>query len=367
MREDFLIVGAGITGLTIAERLTSIGKTVTIVDKELYIGGNCADRFNEHGILIHPFGPHLFHTNSKKVFRYLSQFTDWIPGDYRVKSFNGGKHWSFPINLETFEMQYGKLTTPEVMAGWLKAQTPNYGTPNNFVEAVVGKIGWGWYKQFYEGYTTKMWGCHPEDLDASVGRRIPVRTNRDDRYFDDEYQFMPKQGYSTMFENMLGYKDNLKVLLGMDREEWRQMMKLAKHTIFTGAIDEYFNYAWGALPYRTLRFEHETFPTDLVQPTGIVTYPEFSTSRTRSVEIKHFTKQAHPSTTVVTEYPEEWAHGRERLYPVPTPTARERHGKYARMARDHKNVTFLGRLGTYRYLNMDQAVGAALMTFDRMF
>lgn len=378
-RFDYLIVGAGFSGLVLAERLTTqLGKTCWIVEKRDHIGGNAQDEYDAAGVLIHKYGPHYFRTNSPKIREYLSRFTEWHPVDYTIKSFAKGRFWNFPINLNTFEQWIGRPSTPEEMTAWLEANRVPIAEPKNSEEVIISQVGWELYEMFFKGYTLKQWKRHPRDLDASVCGRIPIRTNRDDRYLREEFQALPKHGYHRMFQRMVEACGNrLKLSL---RTEFREVLRHADfdHLIFTGPIDEYYDYSEGRLPYRSLRFEPESFSGEALkarepisgrpgfwQPALQVNYPN-DEEFTRIVEMKHATGQICEATTIVREFPEDYGPGKEAYYPIPAPDARKIYEAYRARAEQETSVSFVGRLATYRYYNMDQVVGMALAEFDRL-
>ncbi|PXA03684.1 UDP-galactopyranose mutase [Coraliomargarita sinensis] len=394
---DFLVVGAGFSGLVAAERLcTQHGKRCLVVEKRDHIGGNAHDCYDEHGVLIHPYGPHYFRTNSDDILGYLSQFTEWMPGNYKVQVYRDDRYWSFPINLRTFEQYIGREATAEEMEAWLKENRTDFEAVTNSEEAVLSQVGEAWYKMFFEGYTLKQWKRHPRELSPSVCRRIPVRTNRDDRYFNDKYQVLPKHGYHTLFNNLVkACGDRLEVRLNLDYKEVIANESIQwQHMIFTGPIDAYFDYKFGPLPYRSLRFEHEHFSAKALrgiedgssqlegktpspdphlpssglthQPCVQVNYPESNLSYTRTVEAKHITGQEIEGTTIVREYPEDYEVGKEPYYPIPAAEARQLYKRYEDEAGQLDDVSFIGRLGTYRYYNMDQVVGMALKFVEKL-
>lgn len=359
MKFDVLIVGAGLSGCTLAERLASQqGKRVLIVDKRNHIGGNCHDYHNEDGILVHHYGPHYFRTNSKRVWDYLSQFTPWHYLQYRVQAYVEGQCVNFPVNLDTFNQLYGTTLSASELAQHFEALREVVGEVHNSRDQIVSQVGFDLYDKFFKNYTKKQWDLWPEELDASVCARIPVRTNRDNRYFGDRYQAMPKQGYHRMFERMLDHP-NISILLQTDYRDVVDLIQ-PRSTIYTGPIDEFFDFRYGKLPYRSLRFEHETINTEQFQPVSQINYPN-DYDFTRVVEIKHVTGQIHPKTTIVREYPEGEG---EPFYPVPTAENHALFERYWADAQALKNVHFLGRLAEYRYFNMDQVVKRALEVFD---
>jgi len=366
---DVLIVGAGFAGMTMADLLSrELGKRCIVVDKRSHIGGNAFDYYDEAGVLVHKYGPHLFHTNSDRVFNYLSRFTEWIPARYNASSFTRGRMWSFPVNLKTYEQLIGHPSTTEEMEAYLAERRIPIEHPTNSEEAILSQVGVELYEMFYKGYTLKQWGRHPRELDASVCMRIPIRTNRDDLYFNDTFQCMPAKGYTHLFNNMV-WGSKISLMLGFNVSEIIKECYF-RHMVYTGPIDEYFHYCYGPLPYRTLRFEHEILGPDRLtdgfyQPTTSVAYPndhEF----TRIVEIKHATGQRCPNSTIVREYPKEFAPGDIPYYPIPDAYAAAAYEKYKALADRCSNVTFVGRLATYKYYNMDQVVAASMAKFERL-
>jgi UDP-galactopyranose mutase len=365
MSKSFLIVGAGLSGIVMAERLSSqLGAKCTIIDKRDHIGGNCYDYYDDHGVLIHKYGPHYFRTNSSRIVEYLSQFTDWHHVNYKIQSYTDGKYWNFPINLNTFEQFLGRESTTEEFESWLQSKKVEIDNPQNSEEVIVSQVGWELYDKFFKNYTFKQWKKYPNQLDASVCGRIPIRTNRDDRYLSDNFQALPKHGYTKMFERMLAASPNLEVFLNTSFKDAAINIE-HNYTIWTGAIDEYFNYMFGDLPYRSLRFEHESYKQEFYQPAVQVNYPN-EEKFTRIVETKHITGQQCDWTTIVKEYPEDYQRGKEAYYPIPMPSSQELYNKYKYQSEIIKNVSFIGRLATYRYYNMDQIVGMSLNEFDKL-
>jgi UDP-galactopyranose mutase len=360
---DFLIVGAGFSGAVLAERLASAGKTSLVIDRRAHIGGNAFDSYDEAGVLVHRYGPHYFRTNSDRVRQYLSRFTDWHAVDYKVLSWTDGAFWPFPINLNTFEQLIGRPSTSEEMEAQLAQWRVPIAHPQNSEEFILAQVGPILYEKFYQNYTRKQWRRDPRELDASVCRRVPIRTSRDDRYLDEAFQALPRDGYTQMFARMLDHP-NIRVQLNTNFHDMRKRLS-CRHVIYSGPIDEYFDCVFGSLPYRSLRFEHETLAQEFFQPAVQVNYPN-DFDFTRIVEIKHATGQNIPVTSIVREYPQDYGPGREPYYPIPTPASRALYGRYAALAAREANTTFIGRLGTYRYYNMDQCVGLALAEFDRL-
>ena len=361
---DFLIVGAGYSGSVLAERIASqLGQKVLVVDRRSHIGGNAYDYYNEDRILIHKYGPHWFHTNDKKVFGYLSQFTDWRYHFHRVKTYVDGKLLPFPINLDTLNELYGfDLRSSREVQEYFDKVKACIQNPKNAEEMVLSQVGEDLYKKFFKGYTLKQWEIDPKDLAASVTARIPVRTNRDDRYFTDTYQGMPKNGYTCMFNKMLDHP-NISIMLQTDYRSILDSVKFDK-LIYTGPIDDFFNYKFGKLPYRSLRFEHQTFHKEYYQGSQQVNYPN-EYDYTRVVEWKHATGQESNVTTITREYSCLAEGDMEKYYPIPKEDNHELYRKYKAEADKLDKVFFCGRLADYKYYNMDQVVARALMIFEQ--
>ena len=355
MELDVLVVGAGFAGSVVAERLASAGRRVLVIDRRSHIAGNAFDENDAQGDLIHRYGPHIFHTNSDEVFAYLSRFTDWRPYEHRVLASVDGKLLPIPINLDTVNRLYGLHLDEEGLKAYFETVREPRETIRTSEDVIVNTVGWDLYRKFYQGYTRKQWGLDPSELFASVASRVPVRTNRDDRYFTDTHQAMPKEGYTPMFARILDHP-NISIELGRDFREIRTSIR-ARHIVYTGPIDEYFDHCFGKLPYRSLRFEHEQLPgIEQYQPVGTVNYPN-EHAYTRITEFRHLTGQTGPHTSIVREYPQ--AQG-DPYYPIPRPENDGLFKKYQALAQQEKDVTFVGRLAQYRYYNMDQVVGAAL-------
>ncbi|MGV3586104.1 MAG: UDP-galactopyranose mutase, partial [Adhaeribacter sp.] len=358
---DYLIVGAGFAGSVLAERLaTRSNKKVLIIDKRSHIAGNAYDHFNEEGILVHKYGPHIFHTNSKDVFDYLSQFTEWRSYEHRVLASVDGQLVPIPINLDTINKLYGLNLTSFELEDWFESVAEQVPVIKTSEDVVVSKVGRELYEKFFRNYTRKQWGMDPSELDKSVTSRVPTRTNRDGRYFTDSYQAMPLHGFTKMFENMLSHP-NIKIMLNTDYKEIMDIIPY-KEMIFTGPVDEYFDYKFGKLPYRSLEFKHETLNTETFLPTAVVNYPN-EQPYTRITEFKYLTGQKHPKTSVVYEYPQ--ADG-DPYYPVPRPENAELYNKYKKLADQTPGVHFVGRLATYKYYNMDQVVAQALTLYKKI-
>lgn len=358
---DWLIVGAGFAGSVLAERLASQrGERVLVIDKRNHIAGNAHDRHDEAGLLIHQYGPHIFHTNAQSVVDHLSHFTRWRPYEHRVLASVDGQLLPIPINLDTVNKLYGLSLSEEEVEHFFASRAERVDDIRTSEDVVVSRVGRDLYEKFFRGYTRKQWGLDPSQLDKSVTARVPTRTNRDDRYFEDTFQAMPAEGYTRMFERMLDHP-NISVMLETEYSAIAAKNP-ARRVIYTGPIDEYFGFRLGKLPYRSLRFEHRTLDQEWLQSVAVVNYPQ-DEPFTRITEYKHLTGQTHPQTSVTTEYPS--AEG-DPYYPVPRPENAELFRRYEALARAKKNVWFVGRLATYRYYNMDQIVGQALATFRRI-
>ena len=361
---DYLVVGAGFAGSVLAERLAEgSGKTVLVVDRRNHLAGNAYDRTDAAGVLIHAYGPHYFRTNSDKVVAYLSRFTDWHQVNYQVLVWTGGKYWQFPINLNTFEQYLGRPSSTEEMETTLAKWRVPVENPKNSEEMVLSQVGREFYEMFFQNYTRKQWRRDPTQLDASVCGRIPVRTNRDNRFVTEKFQALPREGYTAMFQRMLEHP-RIEVRLKTDYREAKAQVKY-RHLIYTGMVDEFYDFSEGRLPYRSMRFEPETFQKEFFQPAMQVNYPN-DFDYTRVVEIKHATGQKIPVTTVVREYPEDFGPGKEAYYPIPAEDTKVLYAKYAARVEQEKKVTFVGRLATYRYYNMDQVVAMALAEYEKL-
>jgi UDP-galactopyranose mutase len=358
---DYLVVGAGFSGSVLAERLAAdAGKKVLVIDKRNHVGGNAYDHYDDAGILVHKYGPHIFHTNSREVFDYLSRFTNWRQYEHRVLASVDGQLVPIPINLHTINQLYGLNLTAFQLDEFFSSVAEKRERIRTSEDVVVSKVGRELYEKFFRGYTRKQWDLDPSELDASVTARVPVRTNRDDRYFTDTYQAMPLHGYTRMFENMLDHP-NIFVMLNADFDEVRKEVP-HREIVYTGPVDAYFGYRFGKLPYRSLEFKFETYDQARYQATGTVNFPN-EHLYTRSTEFKYLTGQIHSKTTVVYEYPR--AEG-DPYYPVPRPENAALYKKYQALAAETSGIHFVGRLATYRYYNMDQCVAAALTTYAKI-
>jgi len=376
---DGLIVGSGFAGMVMAERLSNkLGWKCAVIEQRDHIGGNAYDYHDDAGVLIHKYGPHYFRSNSEKIVNYLSRFTEWHPVQYTIKSFTEDRYWNFPINLNTFEQLIGRDSNTEEFTSWMEKNREKIDNPKNSEEVITSQVGRELYEKFFKGYTIKQWKKHPSELDKSVCGRIPIRTNRDDRYLNESFQALPAMGYSALFEKMRIATPDLEIRLKTSLEQARHEYQW-KHMIYTGPIDAYFDECYGSLPYRSLRFENESFnETELLdrekvskkpghwQPAMQVNYPSTEVDFTRIVEIKHATGQNIANSTIVREYPADYEDTGEPYYPIPTAESKKLYQKYKKRAKAEKNTSFIGRLGTYKYYNMDQVVGMALREVDKL-
>ncbi len=359
---DFLIVGAGYAGSVLAERLArDAGKKVLLVDRRPHVAGNAYDHPDAAGVLVHKYGPHIFHTNSREIFDYLSQFTEWRPYEHRVRAVVDGQSLPIPINLDTINRLYGLDLDSAGLEKFFASVREPVENIRTSEDVVVNAVGRELYEKFFRGYTRKQWGLDPSELSAQVTARIPTRTNRDDRYFTDAHQSMPLHGFTRMFENMLDH-DNITIQLGIDYREVKDSVPY-REMIYTGPIDEFFEFRFGALPYRSLDFRHETHDREVFQEAPVMNYPDEKVKHTRITEFKYLTGQQHPKTSIVYEYPK--AEG-DPYYPIPRPQNAEINAKYQALVNDTPGLYFVGRLASYKYYNMDQVVGQALTLYFKI-
>jgi UDP-galactopyranose mutase len=359
---DYMIVGAGLAGSVLAERLAAgAGKSVLLIDRRHHIAGNAYDHYDKAGVLVHRYGPHIFHTNSKRVVDYLSHFTDWRPYEHRVLARVNGELLPIPINRMTVNRFFGlQLSSREVEAFLARKALP-IAEIRTSEDLVLSRVGPELYEAFFRGYTRKQWGLDPGELDKSVAGRIPIRFNDDDRYFSDSFQNMPRYGYTHMVENMLDHR-NICLMLQADYRAIRDQISY-DHLIYTGPIDEFFDYRFGRLPYRSLRILHETVDVAKFQPAAVVNYPSQEVPYTRITEFKQLTGQVHAKTSITYEFPTDEG---QPYYPVPRRENGELYRKYEALADATPATSFVGRLATYRYYNMDQVVAQALALYDRL-
>ena len=359
---DYLVVGAGFAGSTIAERLASqLGASVLVIDKRPHVAGNAHDPLDEAGIRFHQYGPHIFHTNAGHVVEYLSRFTRWIPYEHRVLARVDDKLVPIPINRTTLARLYGGKFDEAAAAAFLSARAEPQARIETSEQMILSRVGRELYEMFFRGYTRKQWGLDPSQLDATVCGRIPTRTNDDDRYFTDTFQAIPADGFTAMITKMLTHP-RIEVVTGCDFN-WIVDRARFNHVVYTGPIDEYFEHRFGKLPYRSLQFEFERVDVDRGLPAGCVNEPAESVPFTRTTDYRYLTGQRAAQTIFGREYP---AADGDPYYPIPRPDNRELYRKYATLAAAQRHVTFVGRLAEYKYFNMDQVVASALLTFDEL-
>ena len=354
---EVLVVGAGFAGAVVAERLANAGREVLVIDRRDHLAGNAYDHLDSHGVLVHRYGPHLFHTNSDAVFEYLSRFTEWRPYEHRVKASLNGQLYPLPINQETINRLYNLDLDEAGVEAFLAKVREQRNPVLTSEDVVLNAVGRDLCDKFFRGYTRKQWGLELADLSSSVLARIPTRTNRDDRYFTDKHQAMPAEGFTPIFERMLTHP-RIRIETGVDFSAVRERIR-PRLTIFTGRIDEYFGFRLGKLPYRSIRFAHEHLAgVEQFQPAATINFPN-EHEYTRITEFKQITGQRQTGTSIVKEFPTDEG---EPCYPVPRPANQEFYQRYRELAASEPNVVFLGRLAQYRYYNMDQAAAAALKT-----
>jgi UDP-galactopyranose mutase len=358
-RFDYLIVGGGFAGCVLAERLASqLGKRVLVIDRRGHIGGNAYDCPDDAGVLVHRYGPHIFHTNSQRVVEYLSQFTAWRPYEHRVLAAVDGMLLPMPINLTTINRLYGLELDEAGAVAFLAARASPDIEVKTSRDVVISQVGEDLYRKFFEGYTRKQWGRDASQLDKAVTSRVPTRTDTDDRYFQDKFQCMPSEGYTRMFERMIDHP-GITFLPHTDYAEVKDFVRY-DHLVYSGPIDEFFGHCFGRLPYRSLRFEHSTLDCARFQDVAVVNYPSPDVPYTRITEYKHLTGQVSDRTSITREFPTDDG---DPYYPVPAPENAALYKRYEALADATPDVTFTGRLGTYKYYNMDQVVAQSLAAF----
>lgn len=350
MQYDSIVVGSGLAGATVARRLAEEkGQKVLVLEKKRHIGGFCYDERNEDGCLIQRYGPHIFRTNSKKVWDFLSRFTAWHDYQHKVLTCVNGQFYPMPINLDTINGVLGTQYTSENVLSYFEEHALKYPSVKTVKEAIESQVGTLFYELFYRNYTQKQWGLPCEKLPPEIISRIPIRQNRDDRYFTHKYQALPKNGYTNLIGNLLDHP-NIHILLQIDFNEVKQEFR-RNEIYYSGSIDAFFDDCYGKLPYRCVNFEFEKLDREWFQPAAVVNYPN-NYDYTRITEFKHF--YGHPmgkGTVIAKEYP---SGGGELSYPIPLPENQELYQKYYAKKKD--TVHFIGRLGRYRYYSMDQIV-----------
>lgn len=366
MKTDILIIGAGISGAVLAERYASIGKKVLILEKRNHIGGNCFDYIDENGILVSKYGAHLFHTQEEEVWKYVNRFGEWYNWEHKVIAKVDGKMVPIPVNITTVNQIFDlNISNTKEMENWLAANNEPFDNPKNGKEAVLDKVGSVLYEKMFRHYTKKQWDKFPEELDASVLNRIPVRTNFDDRYFSDKYQALPKGGFTKLFKNILSHP-NIHVELDTDFFDVKDTISGYDKLFYTGPIDRFFEFKHSLedkLEYRSINFVSETVDKELFQENSVVNYPGMEVDFTRIIEYKHFGNQKSEKTTIVREYTVDTG---EPYYPVPNEKNQKIYNKYKEEAKQLKDIYFVGRLANYKYFNMDQAFKNALDLFKSL-
>lgn len=360
MEYDYLIVGAGFSGAVFAREAANAGKSVLIIDKRDHIGGNSFDFINDDGLWVQKYGPHIFHTRSAIVWDYLSTYTQWNSYEHQVLVNLGNIEVSFPITIKTLEQLYNREFTAESMKTFLDEKKISINNIKNSEDVVLSQVGVELYDLFIKNYTKKQWGVYPDKLDKTVLNRIPVRFSRDTRYFKDPYQGIPKDGFATLFKNLLNHK-NTTIRLNTELKNIENTIKFKK-MVYTGAIDSFFDYKFGKLPYRSLDFKFESLNKEYFQSVAVVNYPNYN-DYTRITEFKHLYLQKNKKTIICYEYPKS---NGDPFYPIPRDENKNIYLKYKEISEKLKNVYFIGRLAEYIYINMDKAVGNALDLFTKI-
>jgi len=375
---DYIVVGAGYAGVVMAQKIaTQLDKKVLIIEKRNHIAGNCYDFKDENNILMHKYGPHLFHTNNKKVFDYLSEFTSWDIYNHKVLAIIDGKEVPIPFNINTLYDVFPNSLATKLEEKLLKEFDYNSKIPilelKNSKDKDMQFLADFVYEKIFVHYTAKQWGMKPEDMDSAVTARVPIFVGRDDRYFNDKYQVIPSKGYTSLFKNMIKHK-NIKLMLNTDFKEVCQIddngFNLMGHDfngkiIYTGPIDELFDYKFGDLPYRGVDMRFETVDKEYYQDATTVNYPN-NYDFTRITEFKHIHSTKSSKTTILKEYPKEYIKGKDTpYYPIFTDKNQERYDKYLQYSQQWKNLILLGRLAEYKYYDMDDIVERALEVFEK--
>jgi len=363
---EIVIIGAGISGAVLAEQYANAGRKVLVIEKREHIAGNCYDYIDENNILVSKYGAHLFHTNEEVVWNYVNRFIEWYPWEHKVLANVDGSLVPIPVNITTVNKVFNlNINTEGQMKQWLEDNRRQVDNPANGMEAALNKVGPVLYEKMFRHYTKKQWDKYPEELDASVLDRIPVRTNYDDRYFSDKYQALPKGGYTKMFENILNHP-NIEVLLNTDFFDIRDQINDYEKIFYTGPIDRFFDFKYSLenkLEYRSINFVSETINAEFFQENSVINYPGREVNFTRIIEYKHFGDQKSQKTTIVREYTMDEG---EPYYPVPNAKNREIYEMYKNEATTIPDVFFVGRLANYKYFNMDQAFKNALDLFSSL-
>ena len=359
---DYLIVGSGVFGSTFAREATDRGKSCLVIDRRQHLGGNVYCETVE-GITVHKYGAHIFHTDNERVWEFVNRFVKFAPYVHRVSARSGGEVYSMPFNMNTFNKLWG-VTTEDEARRKLRETGAGSGVPTNLEEQAVYLVGSEIYEKLVKGYTEKQWGRPCRELPASIIKRLPLRFTYDDRYFSDKYQGVPEGGYDALIQGLL---NGIPALLGISYDTLiGAFPNIADRVVYTGAIDEFFNYSLGHLEYRSLRFEEETLGRQDYQGQAVVNECDGDVPWTRTIEHKHFLRESSSKTVITREYPTEWIPGKDAYYPVNDERNNELYMRYAALAEEHPNVIFGGRLGSYKYYDMDDAIAAAMELAEKV-
>ncbi len=361
--KKILIVGAGPVGCTVAQILSKKSFKIRIIDSRNHIAGNCYDYKNEHGVLVHKYGPHYFRTNSKKILKYLSQFTKWIPGKYFVNAYVDKQYFDFPINLNTINKFFKKNLTSKQAKKFLQKISIKNKKKKNFETFLKSRIGKKLYENFYKNYTIKQWGIKPNFISESIAKRIPIRLDKKKDYIEANYKFMPKYGFTKMFKKMILHK-NISLNLNRKYKFSNKDLKKYNFILYTGPIDAFFNYKYGRLGWRSLRFKFETYKKKYHQHCLQINFPN-DYKFTRKVEYKHVTMQKSKYTTISKEFPKSSG---DPYYPISTKKDKKVLKIYQRYQNEYekRNLFFAGRLAEYKYINTDQAIEIGINTANKI-
>ena len=355
------IVGAGLSGAVIGRELAKAGHRVEIFDARDHIAGNChTERDKDTGVMVHVYGPHIFHTDDREVWDYVNSFQSFLPYKNRVKTTSKGQVYSLPVNLHTINQFFGKTFRPDDARTFIDTQADStIGDPKTFEEQALRFVGKDLYEAFFKGYTQKQWGCSPTELPASILKRLPVRFNYDDNYFAHKYQGMPQNGYTAMVGGIL---DHPNINVSLNTRFARAQKDDFAHVFYSGPLDAYLDYEFGPLGYRTLDFERFTYHGDY-QGCAVMNYGDVSVPHTRITEHKHFSPwEEHKGSVCYREFSRECVNGDIPYYPIRLVKDKEQLAQYVDRAKEETDITFVGRLGTYRYLDMDVTIREALDT-----
>jgi UDP-galactopyranose mutase len=362
MKYDYLVVGAGFFGAVFAHEATARGKKCLVVDRRDHIGGNCYTQ-DQEGIQVHVYGAHIFHTADKAIWNYIQNFTEMNHYVNSPIANYKGEIYNLPFNMNTFSRLWG-ISTPEEAKAMIQSQRGAVTEPHNLEEQAISQVGKDIYEKLVKGYTEKQWGRSCDELPSFIIRRLPVRFTYDNNYFTDPYQGIPKEGYTAIFEKLLS---GIAVRLNCDYlENKAELSALADKIIYTGPIDQYFDYCYGPLQYRSLRFETEVLDTDNYQGNAVVNYTDRETPYTRIIEHKHFTFGTQPKTVITREYPAVWQPGDAPYYTINDEANNTLYRKYAALAQKEQNVFFGGRLGEYKYYDMDKVIASSLQLCEKL-